>query len=102
MDQINRKTYSTDLNDTEWDVIAPLLPVVTGGRPRRWPLRVMLNAIFYMVRNGCPWRNLPHDLPPWQTVYTQLRRWRKDGTWEALNAALVKAVRQAAGREETP
>lgn len=102
MDQINRKTYSTDLNDTEWDVIAPLLPVVTCGRPRRWPLRVMLNAIFYMVRNGCPWRNLPHDLPPWQTVYTQLRRWRKDGTWEALNAALVKAMRQAAGREEAP
>jgi len=66
------------------------------------PLRVMLNAIFYLVRNGCPWCNLPHHLPPWQTVYTQLLRWRKDGTWETLNAALVKAVRQVARRAAAP
>jgi putative transposase len=102
MDQINRKTYSTDLNDTEWEAIAPLLPQATTGRPRVWPLRVMLNAIFYIVRNGCTWRDLPHDLPPWKTVYTQFWRWREDGTWKALNAALVKAVRQAAGREAQP
>jgi len=102
MDQINRKTYSTDLNDTEWSVILPVLPATTTGRPRVWPLRVMLNAIFYIVRNGCTWRDLPHDLPPWQTVYTQLRRWRCDGTWASLNAALVKAVRLAEGREAQP
>ena len=104
MDQINRKTYSTDLNDTEWAVILPVLPVTTTGRPRVWPLRVMLNAIFYIVRNGCTWRDLPaqRDLPPWKTVYTQLRRWRRDGTWAKLNAALVEAVRQAEGREAQP
>jgi putative transposase len=102
MDQINRKTYSTDLNDTEWSVIAPLLPVATTGRPRVWPLREMANALFYIVRNGCTWRDLPHDLPPWQTVYTQFRRWRLAGTWAAMNQALVPAVRQAAGREADP
>ena len=98
MDQINRETYSTDLNNTEWDVIAPLLPVATSGRPRRWPVRVMLNAIFYIVRNGCAWRNLPHDLPPWKTVYTYFRNWRKDGTWRRIHDALRKKVRQAEGR----
>lgn len=102
MDQINRPTYSTDLNDTEWDAILPLLPQTTTGRPRVWPLRVMLNAIFYIGRNGCVWRDLPHDLPPWKTVYAQFWRWRQDGTWAALNGALVKAVRQAAGREPQP
>ncbi|MCC6192115.1 MAG: transposase [Anaerolineales bacterium] len=93
MDQINRKTCSTDLNDTEWDALVLLLPQTTTGRPREWPLRVMLNAIFYIVRNGCVWR----DLPPWKTVYTQFRRWRRDGAWQALNAALVKAVVHSAG-----
>jgi transposase len=80
----------------------PLLPQPTPGRPRVWPLRVLLNAIFYMVRNGCTWRDVPHDLPPWTTVYTQFWRWRRDGTWEALHAVLVKAVRVAEGREPQP
>ena len=55
-----------------------------------------------MVRNGCTWRDLPHDLPPWKTVYTQFWRWRRDGTWEALNAALVRAAGQAEGRAAQP
>jgi len=102
MDKINRQTYSTDLNDTEWQTIAPLLPQPTEGRPRVRPLRELLNAIFYIVRSGCAWRLLPHDLPPWKTVYTQFWRWRKDGTWEKLNAALVKTVRKQAGRHPQP
>jgi putative transposase len=102
MDQINRKTYSTDLNDTEWELILPLLPQATTGRPREWPLRLLLNAIFYIVRSGCAWRLLPNDLPPWKTAYTQFWRWRNDGTWQALNAALVVAVRQQVGREARP
>ena len=102
MDEINRKTYSTDLHDTEWALIVPLLPQTTTGRPRQWPVRVVLNAIFYIVRSGCAWRLLPNDLPPWKTVYTQFWRWRNQGTWEAINAALVAQVRQAAGREAQP
>ena len=102
MDKINRQTYSTDLNDTEWSVIAPLSPQPTEGRPRVWPLREILNAIFYIVRSGCAWRLLPHDLPPWKTVYSQFWRWRNDGTWEKLNAALVELVRQQEGHAPQP
>jgi len=87
---------------TEWNIIEALLPRPTGGRPRKWPLIEILNAIFYIVRSGCAWRMLPHDLPPWKTVYTQFWRWRQDDTWEKINAALVEAVRQDAGREPQP
>ena len=102
MDNINRPAYSTDLNDTECNVIMPMLPQPTVGRPRVWPVREMLNAIFYIVRSGCAWRLLPNDLPPWKTVYTQFRRWRNNGTWENLNAALVEQVRQQQDREPQP
>jgi putative transposase len=61
-----------------------------------------LNAIFYIVRSGCTWRMLPHDLPPWKTVYHYFRLWRKDGTWERINSALRVEVRVAAGREPEP
>ena len=102
MDKINRQTYSTDLNDTEWNVITPLLPHPTEGRPRVWPLREILNALGYLVRSGCAWRLLPHDFPPWKTVYTQFWRWRNDGIWGRLNAALVEATRRRDGRDPHP
>lgn len=102
MDKINRSTYSTDLNDTEWNVIAPLLPQPREGRPRVWPVREILNALFYLVQAGCAWRLLPHEFPPWKTVYSHFWRWRKAGYWEQLNAALVEIVRQRAGRDRQP
>ncbi len=74
----------------------------TEGRPRVWPMREILNAICYLVRSGCAWRLLPHDFPPWKTVYTQFWRWRNAGTWEKLNAALGQHVRQQAGRAPQP
>jgi putative transposase len=97
-----RKPYPSDLTKAEQEIIEHLLPHPTGGRPRKWPVIEILNAIFYIVRSGCAWRMLPHDMPPWKTVYTQFRRWRNDGTWEAINAALVKTMRKQAGREEQP
>jgi len=97
-----RQAYPSDLTDAEWQVIEPELPCSTGGRPRKWPLREVLNTIFYASRGGCAWRMLPHDLLPWKTAYTQFWRWRNDGTWEKINAALVKAMRQQAGREAQP
>ncbi len=104
MDKQPRKTYQTDLNDKQWELIEPLVPKKHGtrGRPRTWPMREILNAIFYIVRSGCAWRLMPHDLPPWQTVYGYYRRWRNAGTWEKLNAALVPAVRQQEGRDPRP
>jgi putative transposase len=104
MDKQPRKTYQTDVNDQQWELIEHLLPQKHGsrGRPRTWPMREILNAIFYVVRSGCAWRLMPHDLPPWQTIYGYYRQWRNAGTWEKLNAALVQAVRQQEGREPQP
>ena len=92
-----RQAYPTDLNDTEWNVIAPYLPEPkSSGRPREHPWREILNAIFYIVRGGCAWRLLPHDFPPWKTVYHYFRLLRLDGTWERMNAALRETLREQA------
>ena len=99
----SQQAYSTSLNDTEWSLIAQLLPEVSKtGRPREHSYREILDAIFYIVRSGCAWRLLPHDFPCWKTVYTYFRRWRRDGTWERINTALREAVREKAGRDKRP
>jgi len=95
--------YPSDLKDAEYNSIKPFLPPdQTTGRPREHAWREILNAIFYIVRGGCAWRMLPHDLPPWKTVYHYFRLWRTDGTWERLNTAWREAVREQDGREPTP
>jgi transposase len=72
--------YQTDLTDTEWRVIAPHLPKpCAAGRPREWPMREIVNGIFYVMRAGCPWRLMPSDLPPWGTIYRWFAAWRDDG-----------------------
>jgi len=70
-----RKGYSTDLKDEEWEIIEPLVPpALPGGRPRTHDMREILNAQFYVLRAGCAWRMLPHDFPPWSTVYQTFPR----------------------------
>jgi putative transposase len=103
MEQSKRKPYPTDLTDEEWALVEPLVPAVKpGGRPARWSRREILNAVVYGVQSGGAWRLLPHDLPPWQTVYYSFRLWRHEGTWEALHGRLREQVRRRAGREPTP
>jgi putative transposase len=98
-----RRRYPTDLTDAEWAVLAPLVPAPKpGGRPAVHERREVVDAILYVLRAGEAWRLLPHDLPPWQTVYHYFRLWRLDGTWEAINAALRERVRVRAGRQPTP
>ena len=98
-----RKTYYTDLSDSEWARIEPYLPVPKApGRPRVHHLREILNAIFYIVRSGCAWRLLPHDFPPWKTVHHYFRIWRIDGIWERLNTALCQRLRVRLGRNPHP
>ena len=82
------------MTDAEWAVLEPLLPPCGQGRPRRWPLREVVNAIFYVLRGSCPWRVLPKDLPPWRTAYRWFARLRQAGTWADLNFALVMADRE--------
>ena len=97
-----RRSYSTDLTDAEWALLAPHIPLAkTGGRPAR-DRREILDAVSYAVRSGCAWRLLPHDFPPWQTVYHYVRRWRLDGTWEAIHDAVREQVREQAGRNRYP
>jgi putative transposase len=104
MDTTPRRAYPTDLNDKQWTRIAPLFPLPrsTRGRPRTWASREIVNAIFYIVRSGEAWRLLPHDFPPWQTVYGYYWQWRNSGLWDTLNTTLVPAVRQQAGRHPHP
>src|SRR3954468_1596600 len=97
-----RKPYPSDLTDAQWDVLEPLIPVYTVGRPREVDLREVLNAILYLNRPGCPWDMLPHDLPAKSTVYDHFAQWRDDGTWQRITDALRQAVRVAAGREPSP
>jgi putative transposase len=100
---MTRKAYPTDLKDTEWELLKPLLPdAKPGGRPRRVDWRDILNAIVYRERTGCAWEMLPHDLPPAKTVYDSFNRWSQDGTWERMNGVLVRRVRQAEGRDPQP
>ena len=100
---MSRKTYPSDLSDIEWILFASLIPTAKpGGRPRSVDIREILNAIFYILRSGCAWRMLPHDFPAWQTVYGYFRKWRQEGLWEQMNAALRESVRTQAGREAEP
>ena len=98
-----RKAYQSDLSDAEWSCLEPHLPAPKAtGRPKMHATRESLNAIFYVVRGGCAWRLLPHDFPPWKTVYHYFRSWRLDGTWERLHAALRKRVRVRLKRNPQP
>lgn len=98
-----RRAYPTDLTDAQWALLEPLVPPPRpGGRPPKHPRRELVNAMLYVLRSGEAWRLLPHDLPPWQTVYHYFRLWRMDGTWEGVNAALRERVRVRAGRRPQP
>jgi putative transposase len=94
--------YGTDLTDDQFALIEPFLPRrKRTGRPPA-DLREVVNAILYLVRSGCQWRLLPHDFPPWSTVHTWYRRWRRDGTWDRINEALRQQARTRAGRDPSP
>lgn len=99
-----RQPYPSDLTDTEWTKLKPLLPPDENriGSPREVELREVVNALMYVADNGIKWRAMPHDLPAWQTVYGYFRRWSQSGLWEQLNQALFKQVRIESGREEQP
>jgi transposase len=96
---MNRKAYPSDLTEEEWQLLQPLLPSEsTIGRPRQVDFREIINGIFYVQREGCAWRSLPHDLPPWQTVYNYFRYWQRLGIWQQVHEQLRQQVRQAMGK----
>src|SRR4051794_6543426 len=92
--------YATSLTDAEWTVVAPLLPSpAVTGRPWRWPPRLVLDAILYVLRTGCAWRHLPHEFPPWSTVHRWFLRLSGSAVFERLAHALTMADRERVGRE---
>jgi putative transposase len=98
-----RLTYTTDLTDEEWQILAPLLPPEkSGGRPRKYPIHEVIHGIQYILRGGCAWRVMPHDLPQWQTAYQTWRAWRQDGTWLRMHDQLRDEVRTRMGRHPQP
>jgi putative transposase len=100
---MTRRYYSSDLTNREWAILAPLIPPPKpGGRSVSWERREIVDAILYELRSGGPWRMLPHDFPPWQTVYHSFRLWRLDGTWERVHTRLREQARRRVGRETSP
>ena len=100
---MSRKAYPTDLTVEQWKIIEPLLPQrVSGGRPAKWSFLEIINAVLYIVRAGCEWRLLPHDFPPWQTVYWYFNKWKQEGVWEKIHNALFRECRIEAGRDPEP
>ena len=100
---MSRAVYSTDLTEAEWQILEPLVPPVKpGGRPAKYSRRKVVNAIRYVLRAGCAWRLLPHDLPPWQSVYHYFWVWRRDGTWQWIHDALLPTMRRFLGRQPSP
>ena len=97
------KAYRSNLTWEQWELISALFPEAkTGGRPRTIVSYAVVNAILYVLCEGCTWRGLPGDFPPWQTVYGYFRAWHHDGTWLKVHDKLYQWVRVAAGREPSP
>ncbi len=88
------KAYTSNLSQDQWELLEPLIPSAQpGGRPREVNVLEVLNGIFYLLTQGCTWRNLPGDFPAWQTVYTYFRNWRIDGTWVQIHDRLREWTR---------
>src|ERR687893_371202 len=102
---MRRSKYPTDLSDAEWACLKPYLPAPKKrgrGHPKVHSPRKILNAVFYLLKSGCPWRLLPRDFPPWKTVYHWFRKWRINGIFEQLNLALGERLRAQLGRNPQP
>jgi putative transposase len=98
-----RKAYQSDISDAEWGCLEPHLPASkTYGRPRLHSPREILDAILYVLKSGCAWRLLPHDFPPWRTVYHYFRTWRLSGLWARMHSALRERVRVRLERNPQP
>ncbi len=100
---MSRKTYSSDLSEAQWRAVEPFVARPDPrGNPGKYEKREVVNAILYVAREGCRWRALPGDLPPWEAVYDHFRRWRQRGVWESLAEELARADRRQAGRNPEP
>jgi putative transposase len=97
----HRNPYPSDLSDAEWDILKPLLPRPKGfGHPVEVDFREILNGIFYVHRTGCPWEMLPHELPPYTTLYHYFQKWQRKGIWQPMHDQIRHQLRQTLGRDD--
>jgi putative transposase len=95
-----RQPYPSDLSDAEWEVLKPLVPLSTGfGHPIKVDFREILNGIFYVQRTGCQWEMMPHDLPPYSTVYHYFQKWQRKGIWQQMHDQIRQKLRTKLGRD---
>jgi putative transposase len=94
--------YPSNLTDAQWALPSPLFATNETEPARKYPVRSVLNAIFYVNRTGCQWNFLPPDFPPWPVVYNQFRRWQKNGTWDKVHDTLRDKLRTTASRNPQP
>lgn len=95
--------YPTDVSDEEWDFCRAYLELMKpDAQQRLYSMRQMFNAVRYVVRAGCPWRMLPNDLPPWESIYQQAQRWIKAGCFEAMAHDLRMLLRVCLDKKEHP
>src|SRR5438132_11869529 len=87
------RRYPSDLTDRQWRLVKRLIPAYPGGRPRKAPMRDVLDAVFYVLRTGCQWRYLPKDFPPKSTVWRYFDEWRHNGTLDTVHDLLRRRVR---------
>ncbi len=100
---MTRPAYHSDLTDEQWTILAPLIPPAPKNcRPREADRREVINAILYLLRTGCAWRHLPHDLPPYRTVFYYFTKWRKCGVWRKIHDKLHERLRELKGRKAAP
>lgn len=98
-----REAYPSDVTDAEWKILEPLIPAIAEEAENViYERREIVNGILYVLRSGCPWRLMPHDLPAWGTVYWYFRIWRREGIWNQALESLRKQMRKAQGRDEEP
>ncbi len=95
----NRKAYPSDLTDAQWEILEPFIPAISPLAVNVvYTRREIVNGILYVLRSGCPWRTVPHDLPAWGALYYYFRTWRKQGIWDQALEALRRQMRKAQGK----
>lgn len=99
---MKRKKYRSDISDKEWEILKKYIPEIAEGGNRKYEIREVVNGIYYVLRTGCAWEYIPHDLPHWKTCYEYFRKWSEQGIWKVIEDEIRKRLRKEIGKEEQP
>jgi len=100
--KIFKHNYPSDMTDSQWQILSPLFSLSSSEPARIYPVRDVIDAIFYVNRTGCQWNYLPDSFPPWKSVYDQFQKWQKNGTWDKVHNTLRDKLRTTASRNHQP